>query len=300
MKLVLATRRSNLALAQARAYAATLMRVHAGLNIEELHVVTTGDRIQDRPLQDVGGKGLFVKEIEEALLEGRADFAVHSVKDMPAALADGLTLAAIPPREDPRDVLVTRSGGGVASLEHGATVGTSSLRRSSQLLAVRADLRVVPLRGNVDTRLRKVKEGVVEAIVLAHAGLVRMALDKEASEILSTETMLPAIGQGALGIECRADDARTTALLAATEDAATRVAVTAERAFMRQVGGSCQLPLAALCERRGADMLVRAMLAEPDGTRARFDSRTAAWPADMGAALALAEELGRTLGDALA
>lgn len=300
MKLVLATRRSKLALAQARAYAASLVSAHPGLEIEELHIVTTGDRIQDRSLQDIGGKGLFVKEIEEALLEGRADLAVHSIKDMPAALAEGLVFGAIPPREDPRDALVAHAGGGLAALKRGATVGTSSLRRSCQLLAVRPDLRVVPLRGNVDTRLRKVAEAEVDAIVLALAGLRRMSLTECVTEVLATETMLPAVGQGALGIECRADDERTLSLLRATDDLATRIAVTAERAFMRAVGGSCQLPLAALCERRDSELHLRAMLAEPDGSRARFDQRHAPLPADETEALATADALGLLLGAALA
>jgi hydroxymethylbilane synthase len=299
VKLTLATRRSKLALAQARAYAAELMRAHPGLAIEELQVVTTGDRIQDRPLQDVGGKGLFIKEIEEALLERRADFAVHSIKDVPADLAEGLALAAIPRRADARDVLVTKTGGGLASLAKGAVVGTSSLRRSSQLIARRPDLKIEPMRGNVDTRLRKLESGQVDAIVLARAGLVRMGLDSYASEVLEPEVMLPAVGQGALGIECRDDDARTRALLAVSDDPETRIAVEGERAFMRSVGGSCQLPVAAYCLLERDALWLRAMLAEADGSKARFGERRAERPRDAKQAADVAVRMGRDLGDVL-
>ncbi len=299
MKLTLATRRSKLALAQARAYAAELSRAHPGLTIEELQVVTTGDRIQDRPLQDVGGKGLFIKEIEEALVARRADFAVHSIKDVPADLAEGLCLAAMPRRADARDVLVTKTGGGLASLAPGAVIGTSSLRRSSQLLARRGDVTIEPMRGNVDTRLRKLESGQVDAIVLARAGLIRMGLDGYASEVLEPEVMLPAVGQGALGIECRADDQRTRALLAVSDDAETRIAVEGERAFMRAVGGSCQLPVAAHCLPAPDALWLRGMLADADGSNARFGERRAERPRDAQRATEVAIQMGRDLGDAL-
>lgn len=289
----LATRKSKLALAQARAYAKTLVAAHAGLTIEELHVVTTGDKIQDRPLQEAGGKGLFIKEIEEALLDDRADFAVHSIKDVPAELAPGLGIAAIPPREDPRDVLVTRAGDKLVDLPEGARVGTSSLRRKTMLLAVRGDLEVGPLRGNVDTRLRKLDEGQVDAVVLAHAGLIRLGMSQRATDVLGPEIMLPAVGQGALGIECRDGDERVAKLLAATDHGPTRIAVSAERAFMAAVGGSCQLPVAAYAVQEGDELFIRGMVAAPDGSDPRFGERRAAWSLDD------AERAGRDLGESL-
>jgi hydroxymethylbilane synthase len=272
----LATRKSKLALAQARAYARSLCALHPGLAIEELHVVTSGDKIQDRPLQEVGGKGLFIKEIEEALLAGEADIAVHSIKDVPAELAPGLAIAAIPPREDARDVIV---GKAIAALPEGARVGTSSLRRRTFLASLRPDLEIQALRGNVDTRLRKLAEGQVDAIVLAHAGLRRLGLGSEATEVLEPEVLLPAVGQGALGIECREGDAVVAELLAASDDEPTRIAVSAERAFLAAVGGSCQLPVAGYCLREGDTLWLRAMVAEPDGTRVRHGELRAGWSA---------------------
>jgi hydroxymethylbilane synthase len=296
LRLVLATRKSQLALAQARAWVRTLCLAHPALAIDELHVVTTGDRITDRPLQAIGGKGLFLKEIEEALIVRRADLAVHSVKDVPAELAPGLVLAAIPPREDPRDVLVSRSGGPLASLSPGARVGTSSLRRSVMLRRLRPDLRYEPVRGNVDTRLRKVGEGEFDAIVLAYAGLRRLGLGERASEIFDAASCIPAAGQGALGIECRADDDATAALLRATHDPETAIAVACERGALTAVEGSCQVPVAAHASRGpGGALLVRAMLAREDGSDARFLEETFAWPATEAAARALGEELGGRL-----
>ena len=291
----LATRRSKLALAQARAYARSLCALHSGLTIEELLVVTSGDRIQDRSLQEIGGKGLFIKEIEEALLAGQADIAVHSIKDVPAELAVGLRLAAIPLREDPRDVLVSRDGSPLARLPRGARVGTSSLRRKTMLLRARPDLDVGPLRGNVDTRLRKLEEGQVDAIVLAAAGLRRLNLLARASEILSPDVMLPAVGQGALGIECRSDDDHVAALLAASNDETTDVRVTAERALMAAVGGSCQLPVAAFCEKVAGNMRLRGMLADDDGSNARYGERTISWTTDRSEAARLGQDLGAEL-----
>jgi hydroxymethylbilane synthase len=290
MRLVLATRKSQLALTQARAYAEQLKASWPGLEVEELHVVTSGDRFQDRPLQEVGGKGLFIKEIEEALLEGRADFAVHSIKDVPAELAPSLTLAAIAEREDPRDALVIRQGDDLDALPPGARVGTSSLRRKTALCALRADLAIGPLRGNVDTRLRKLDEGQVDAIVLAYAGLRRLGLAARASQVLEPELMLPAVGQGALGIECRDDDRRVREALERTDHEQTRVRVTAERAFMHAVGGSCQLPVAAYALRHDDGLWLRAMVADPDGSRPRFGERRAGW------SLADAEQAGAELG----
>ena len=220
--LVYATRRSMLALAQCRAFVARLCQAAPELETRELQVVTTGDRIQERPLADIGGKGLFVKEIEEALLDGRADFAVHSIKDVPGSLPPGLILACIPERADPRDVLVAPRHGTLDALLLGARVGTSSLRRMMSIQARRPDLQVVPMRGNVDTRLRKVDAGECDAIVLARAGLLRLGMEDRATEVLDADLSLPAVGQGALGIECREDDAETRTALAQVNDAGKR------------------------------------------------------------------------------
>ena len=288
----LATRRSALALVQARAAAAQIAAHHGSLQVEELLITTSGDRFRDRPLQDIGGKGLFLKEIEQALLDGRADIAIHSMKDVPVDLAPGLTMAALPERADPRDVLVSRTGGTVANLPRAAQVGTSSLRRRVQLLALREDLNVVPLRGNVDTRLAKVDRGDVDATVLAAAGLHRLGLTERATELLEPTHFLPAVGQGALGIECRSDDDRVLELLAAMDHLPTRICVTAERAFMEAVEGSCRMPVAAHCIRQGEQLWIRGMLAEEDGSRARYGERRAGWPTELN----VAAELGRELG----
>ncbi|AUX21011.1 porphobilinogen deaminase [Sorangium cellulosum] len=295
MELTLATRRSALALAQSRAFARALEAATPDLSLRELEVVTSGDRTQDRSLQDIGGKGLFIKELEEALLDGRADFAVHSIKDVPAELAPALRLACIPAREDPRDVLVTRSGAPLAELPAGARVGTSSLRRAVALRAARPDLQIAPVRGNVDTRLRKMAEGVVDAVVLALAGLKRLGLADRATEILSPEMSLPAIGQGALGIECRAEDARVSDVLARLADRETTICVTAERAVMAAVEGSCRTPVAAYAVRDGGALWLRALLAEPDGSRLRTGERRAAWPGDVREAARLGADLGAEL-----
>ncbi|MEQ9325347.1 MAG: hydroxymethylbilane synthase [Polyangiaceae bacterium] len=292
----LATRKSKLALAQARAYYRGLQAQHDGLTVDEVHIVTSGDKFVDRPLQALGGKGLFIKEIEEALLDGRADIAVHSIKDVPAELAPKLALASIPEREDPRDVIVTREGGKLADLPKGARVGTSSLRRKCMLLRSRPDLDIGPLRGNVDTRLRKLEEGQVDAIVLAYAGLRRLDIADRATEILEPETMLPAVGQGALGIECREEDDAVRAVLATSDHAETRVRVAGERAFMAAVGGSCQLPVAAFALHEGDQLWLRAMVADPDGSNPRYGERRTSWPADFAEAEREAERAGVDLG----
>jgi hydroxymethylbilane synthase len=294
-RLVYATRKSALALAQSRALVGRLAEVHAGLELVELTVTTTGDRIQDRSLTEIGGKGLFVKEIEEALADRRADIAVHSLKDVPGEIPAGLRIGCVPKREDPRDVLVTRTGQKLTDLPAGSRIGTTSLRRSIQLRSVRPDLEIVPLRGNVDTRLRKCREGEVDAVMLARAGLVRLGRESEATEVLDPSISLPAVGQGALAIELRADDARTLALVEPIADFETSVAVSAERGVMLAVEGGCQTPVAAYAERRGGDLFLRALLAEPDGTRLRRGERSVAFPEDEEQALAL----GRGLGDEL-
>jgi len=293
--LVLATRRSQLALAQSRAFAVELA-ARSGVSITELHVVTTGDRVQDRPLSEVGGKGLFVKEIEEALIEHRADFAVHSIKDVPAQLAPGLRIACIPRRADPRDVLVSSAGLPLRELPAGSKIGTSRLRRAVLLRRLRPDLDFVPLRGNVDTRLRKVREGQVQAAVLAKAGLDRLGLSDVVTEILDPMSCLPAVGQGALGIECRDDDPRTTSLLGELHDPATAIAVAAERGVLIQIEGNCKIPIAAHAVRADdGRMVLRAMLARADGTELRIEQRERSWPGDEREA----EEFGRGGGGLL-
>jgi hydroxymethylbilane synthase len=293
--LTYATRRSALALAQCRAFVARLVALEPALETHELQVVTTGDKIQDRPLVDLGGKGLFVKEIEEALLDRRADFAVHSIKDVPGALPPGLVIACVPAREDARDVLVAPRFGTLDALPKGARVGTSSLRRAVSLRARRADLVIVPMRGNVDSRLRKVDAGECDAIVLARAGLVRLGLEGRATEVLEPEVSLPAVGQGALGIECREDDAPTRALLARAHDETTSRCVAAERGVLVALEGDCKTPLAAHARRAGDRMLLRAFAAEPDGSRLRSGERDDPWPSSDAEATDIGLELGRTL-----
>ena len=291
----LATRRSALALAQARAFARELCNAHQGLTVHELLVVTSGDQNQTTSLVDIGGKGLFIKEIEEALLAGQADFAVHSIKDVPAEVAPQLALTCIPRREDPRDVLVSRSGAKLLELPSKSRVGTSSLRRAVSLRAARPDIDFEPVRGNVDTRLRKMEEGQFDAIVLAYAGLRRLGLAERASDILDPALCLPAVGQGALGIECRENDGKTAEFLAPLADRETTLTVSAERAVMAAVNGNCRIPVAAYAVREGDSIYLRGMLANPDGTGLRRGERRAAFPNDAAAAVALGADLGAEL-----
>jgi hydroxymethylbilane synthase len=281
-----------LALAQSRAFAQDLCAAVPTLSLHELQVVTTGDRIQDRPLAEVGGKGLFVKEIEEALLDGRADFAVHSMKDVPGRLAPGLVLACVPKREDPRDVLVAPRHGTLDGLPEGARVGTSSLRRQAALGAYRPDLVVQVLRGNVDTRLRKVDAGEYDAIVLARAGLVRLGLEERATQILPAQVSLPAPGQGALAVECREADIATRALVAHLNDLETATCVAAERGVLVAVGGDCKTPLGAYAQRAGDGLHLRAFVATPDAKSARHAERTVPWPSSEVDAHAIGLALG--------
>lgn len=294
-RLVVATRKSELALAQCRAWIAELCRVHPGLVVEELHVVTTGDRIVDRPLADIGGKGLFLKEIEEAIVEGRADLAVHSMKDVPPELHPALAITCVPEREDPRDVVITRAGVPFLELPEHGRVGTSSLRRSVQLRARRPDIEIVNVRGNVGTRIRKCVEGEVDAVVLARAGLNRLGLEGKVTETFSTEVCLPAVGQGALAIEQRADDEWLRALLVPLEHADTAIAVAAERGVMASVEGDCKTPVAAFAERASGELHLRGMLADPDGSNLRRAEVRAPWPSDARAASALGRALGERL-----
>lgn len=266
------TRGSQLALRQAEEVAAGLRQAWPGLGVELVPIRTSGDRMASVQLAEVGGKGLFVKEIEDALLEGRVDLAVHSLKDLPAERPDGLVLAAFPRREDPRDVLMAASPTRLDSLQRGARVGTSSLRRRVQLLARRPDLTIAPIRGNVDTRVRKLRAGEFDALVLASAGLRRLGLLDATATSLDPAEMLPAVGQGTLAVEARARDARTRELAAVLTDVETRTASLAERAFLEAVGGSCTTPLAAYARRAAGGLRLDAFVATPDGARTLRDS----------------------------
>jgi len=295
MKITYATRKSALALAQCRAFIAHVKSFNPDIEFVEEQVVTSGDKIQDRPLAEIGGKGLFVKEIEEALLERRADIAVHSIKDVPSSLPSGLAIVCIPRREDPCDVLVSPKYKTLAALPKGATVGTSSLRREVSLKAARPDLQIVPMRGNVDTRLRKVDEGQCDAIVLARAGLVRLGIEDRATEILSPEISLPAVGQGALGIEAREDDLAVRAILEKVNDLNTAIAVAAERGVMEALGGDCKTPLGAYAQAIESSLFLRAFIANPDGTNRRAGERIVPHPISEADARQIGIELGKSI-----
>ena len=266
-KLVIATRRSRLAMWQAEHIKEKLEALHKGLQVELLPLSTRGDELLDRRLDDAGGKGLFVKELETALAEARADLAVHSMKDVPAELPPGFSIAAIPAREDPRDVFVSKRFASLAEMPAGGTIGTSSLRRSAQIVERYPALDIRLLRGNVDTRLAKLDRGDYDAIVLAVAGLKRLGLEARATARLSEDEMLPAPGQGALGIECLAAREEVVALLAPLADGSTTACVLAERAVSRALGGNCSLPLAAFAQANMDNMRLRALVASGDGRR---------------------------------
>jgi hydroxymethylbilane synthase len=265
--LIIATRRSRLALWQAEHVKTRLEGLHPGLTVDLLPLSTRGDELLDIRLDEAGGKGLFVKELENALADGRADLAVHSMKDMPAGLPPGFTLAAILAREDPRDALVSARYDSLALMPAGAAVGTSSLRRASQISGRSPRLDIRLLRGNVDTRLAKLDRGEYDAIVLAVAGLVRLGLESRIRARLAVEEMLPAPGQGALGIEALASRTEVSRLLAPLADVTTSLCVRAERAVSDDLGGSCTIPLGAYAEITGATLRLRALLATPDGKR---------------------------------
>jgi hydroxymethylbilane synthase len=272
MEIVFATRPSALARWQTQWVIRALQAAHPGLACVEQVITTQGDKILDRPLPEIGGKGLFTLELETELLGGRVHAAVHSLKDLPVQNPPGLAIGAIPARAEVRDALISAQNFTLEHLPHNAVVGTSSLRRAAQLRAARPDLRTESLRGNVDTRLRKAKEGQFDAIVLAGAGLTRLELDDQVTEWLPLAVMLPAPGQGALAVQCRADDQETLRLLAALEHAPTRLAVTAERAFLEGLGGGCAVPVAAYAGQIGDDgsssgeIHLQARVLSPDGT----------------------------------
>ena len=293
------TRGSTLALQQTQVAVNLLKATWPDLRAEIIEIRTTGDRIQDVPLTKIGDKGLFVKEIEEALLDGRIDWAVHSVKDLPSQLPEGLVVGMIAERADPRDALVARRSVTLATLPEKAVIGTSSLRRRAQLLHWRPDLRIVPVRGNVDTRLRKLESEGLDAIVVAVAGLLRLGWADRISDIIPPEICLPAVGQGALGVEMRRDDQGARRLFQPLTSPAIQAAVTAERSFLAHLEGGCQVPIAAWSTVEGDELLLRGMLSDVDGsTLLRADQRGAIQaPEQLG--FVLAEDLLQRGGKAI-
>ncbi len=287
----IATRKSPLAMWQAEFVKARLEAEHSGLSVELLPMSTKGDKILDTPLAKIGGKGLFLKELENAMLDGRADIAVHSMKDVPMEFPDGLGLYCICEREDPRDAFVSNDYASLDALPQGAVVGTSSLRRQCQLLKLHPDLQIKDLRGNVNTRLAKLDAGEYHAIILASAGLLRLEMQQRIADYLSPDTLLPAGGQGAVGIECRSDDARLHALLAPLNDANTAIRVKAERALNHRLQGGCQVPIACFAELDGSQLRLRALVGAVDGSRVIED--------EIHGPTEQAEQLGVTLAERL-
>jgi len=266
--LKIGTRGSLLALAQAHEVRDRLVAAH-GLAPEDIEIIvikTTGDRVQDRPLSEIGGKGLFTKEIEEALYDGSIDIAVHSMKDMPTELPPGMEIAALLPREDARDAFLSPKAKDIMSLDHGAVVGSSSLRRAAQIKRLRPDIEVVNFRGNVQTRLKKLESGIVDATLLAYAGLKRLGIEHEVTSLIETTDMLPAVAQGAIGIEIKSDDDDARAAIASLNDDQTEICVAAERAFLKVLDGSCQTPIAGYAEVKNATVMFSGMILKPDGS----------------------------------
>ncbi|TAN40543.1 MAG: hydroxymethylbilane synthase [Nitrospirae bacterium] len=296
-KVIIGTRGSKLALWQAEWVKSELQKARPGLVVELNKIKTTGDKILDVPLAQVGGKGLFVKEIEEALLSGEADLAVHSMKDVPTEFPESLYLPVICKREDPRDAFITKKKGSgfsiksFAELPQGASVGTSSLRRSCQLLSRRPDLQIQQLRGNLDTRLRKLDEGLFDAIILAAAGIKRLGWADRITELIPADVSLPAIGQGAIGIECRKKDPFVNELIAFLDHAETSVCVRAERACLKKLEGGCQVPIAAYAQVVGGKIIMDGLVGSVTGDRI-IRSHIEGSPAE-------AEQLGTKLGEAL-
>jgi hydroxymethylbilane synthase len=290
-RLVIATRQSVLALWQAEHVRTRLLALYPMCRIELLGLTTQGDRRLEAPLADIGGKGLFIKELEQAMAEDRADLAVHSLKDVPMDMPPGFTLAAITAREDPRDAFVSNAHASLAALPPGSVVGTSSLRREAQLRERYPQLKVEPLRGNVNTRLHRLDQGNQAAIILAAAGLKRLGFADRITALLDPQDSLPAIGQGALAVECRADRTDIVAVLEPLTDRDTMLATAAERAFGKSLGASCRTPLAAYAAWRGGELWLRSLIARRDGARVLRGERSMA-VADAGAAAALGVALG--------
>ena len=266
-ELKIGTRGSQLALFQANWVKDRLVQAHPDLQVTLIKIKTTGDKIQDAPLAKIGGKGLFVKEIEEALLQERIDLAVHSIKDVPTEFPEGLHLSVITKREDPRDVLISKDGKPLKDLLQGAKIGTSSLRRQAQLLHFRSDLELIPLRGNLDTRLKKLKTMNLDAIVLALAGVRRLGFEKQITEIIPPEVSLPAIGQGALGIETRMADQEVESRIRLLNDRDSSIAINAERAFLKKLEGGCQVPIDAFARIVGTTLQIDGLVGTIDGKR---------------------------------
>ena len=263
----IATRKSPLALWQANYVSDMLKYHHPDLKVELVTMVTQGDKILDTPLAKVGGKGLFVKELEVGMLEGRADIAVHSMKDVPVDFPPGLHLAVVCEREDPRDAFVSNNFKSLEELPQGARLGTSSLRRQAQISALRPDLKIIDLRGNVNTRLKKLDDGEYDAIILAAAGLIRLKFEDRITQFIGTDVCLPAIGQGAVGIECRSDDARVHNLIAPLNDNKTQIRITAERAMNERLQGGCQVPIAGYAEFEKGLVMMRGLVGQVDGKK---------------------------------
>ena len=293
------TRGSALAIQQTQIAVAALHAAWPDLSVDVMHIRTTGDRIQDVPLAKIGDKGLFVKEIEEALLDGRIDWAVHSVKDLPSELPNGLSVGTLAARSDPRDALVARHGLNWATLPENAVIGTSSLRRRAQLLHWRPDLAIVPVRGNVDTRLRKLETDGLDGIVVAAAGLVRMGWEGRISDIIPPEISLPAVGQGALGVEMRSDDEEAHTLFQPLTCTATQAAVTAERTFLARLQGGCQVPIAAWATVDDSRLCLRGMISDIDGLTLLQGERWGLVHAPEQLGTVLAEELLQRGGEAI-
>jgi hydroxymethylbilane synthase len=266
MNIRLGTRKSPLALVQAQQVRELLLAAWQDITVEIVHIVTSGDKFLEQPLMDIGGKGLFTKEIEEGLLENSLDIAVHSMKDMPTKLPDGLIIGAMLEREDPRDMLIGAGLKGLDDLPKGAVFGTSSLRRASQVKIRRPDVQIVPFRGNVQSRLAKLERGEVQATMLAKAGLNRLGINDVEGVVLSVEEFLPAIAQGAIGIECRESDTKTRELLAPLIHKNTMLAVDCERAFLRVLDGSCRTPISGYALIENGNIFMRGLIAKPDGS----------------------------------
>lgn len=289
--LKIATRKSALALWQAEFVKAELKKFYSELTVELVPMSTQGDKILDTPLAKIGGKGLFVKELEQAMLDGRADIAVHSMKDVPVEFPEGLTLHTICERENPRDAFVSNIYKTIDELPKGAIVGTSSLRRQCQIKALRPDLEIRDLRGNVNTRLAKLDEGQYDAIILAAAGLIRLEMPERISDFIGVDVSLPANGQGAVGIECRTDDEATKALLAPLEHNETRMRVLAERAMNRKLQGGCQVPIGAYAEIKADKLTLKGLVGAVDGSIILQDT--------VSGVVSDAEQLGEQLADTL-
>jgi len=264
-KILIGTRGSDLALVQARWVSTRLQKLYSDISVEIVPIKTRGDRIQNVLLHEIGGKGIFVKEVEDALLKGDIDIAVHSMKDVPVDLPDGLTMGAIPEREDPRDVLISRGGTQMENLPKGARLGTGSLRRGMQIRNLMPDMEIVPVRGNIDTRIKKIVTENLDGIIIAAAGMKRMGRGREISQYMPLDVMMPSVGQGVLGIELREDNRKIADLISPLNHPDTVVEVSAERAFLRRLEGGCQVPIAGIAQKDGDDLVIKGLVGSVDG-----------------------------------